>query len=73
MIKVIPNQVVCENCMAKLEYETSDVIETITKFPTIEFEPDSKSLLGGAWVVNGYVDVVKKHIECPNCKTKIIV
>lgn len=28
MIKVIPNQVVCENCMAKLEYETSDVIET---------------------------------------------
>jgi hypothetical protein len=22
-------------------------------------------------VVNGYVDVVKKYIECPICKTKI--
>lgn len=71
MIKVIPNQVVCKNCMAKLEYESSDVIETITKYPNIEFEPDDSILLGGSWVVNGYVTIVKKYIECPNCKTKI--
>ena len=25
MIKVIPNQVVCKNCMVRLEYESSDV------------------------------------------------
>lgn len=47
MIKVIPNQVVCKNCMAKLEYESSDVIKTITKYPNIEFEPDDSILLGG--------------------------
>ena len=35
MIKVIPNQVVCKNCMAKLEYESSDVIQTVTKYPNI--------------------------------------
>lgn len=73
MIKVIPNQAVCKNCLAKLEYESSDVIETITKYPNIEFEPDDSIILGGQWVVNGYVDVVKKYIECPNCKTKIIL
>lgn len=67
MIKVIPNQVVCKNCMARLEYETSDVIETIT--PNIEFKPDDKILLGCDCVVNGHV--VKKYIECPICKTKI--
>ena len=71
MIKVIPNQVVCKNCMAKLEYESSDVIQTVSKYPNIEFEPDDSLLLGGSWVVNGYVEVVKKYIECPNCKTEI--
>lgn len=73
MIKVIPNQVVCKNCMTKLEYESSDVIETSTKYPDIEFEPDDSDslLLGGSWVVNGYVTIVKKYIECPNCKTQI--
>lgn len=71
MIKVIPNQVVCKNCMTKLEYESSDVIETINKYPNIEFEPNDSILLGGSWVVNGHVEVVKKYIECPNCKTKI--
>ena len=71
MIKVIPNQVVCKNCMAKLEYESSDVIQTITKHPNIEFEPDNSTLLGGSWVVNGYVEIVNKHIECPICKAKI--
>jgi len=71
MIKIIPNQVVCKNCLAKLEYESSDVIETITKYPNIEFEPDNSIILGGNWVVNGYVTVVKKHILCPNCKSKI--
>lgn len=71
MIKVIPNQVVCKNCMAKLEYESSDVIETITKYPNIEFEPTDSILLGGKWIVNGFVEVVNKHIECPICKTKI--
>lgn len=71
MIKVIPNQVVCKNCMAKLEYESSDVIQTVTKYPNIEFEPDNSILLGGSWVVNGYVESVKKYIECPICKTEI--
>jgi transcription elongation factor Elf1 len=72
MIKVVPNQVVCENCMAKLEYETSDVIETVEKYPNIEYEYGHYSRFGGgSWVVNGYVDVVKKYIECPICKTKI--
>lgn len=64
MITVIPNQVVCKNCMARLEYESSDVIKTVTKYPNIEF-------IGGGWKVNGYVEIVDKHIECPNCKTKI--
>lgn len=73
MIKVIPNQVVCKNCMANLEYESSDVIKTTTKYPNIEFEPDDNIILGGRWIVNGYVDVVKKYIECPNCKTKVIL
>lgn len=71
MIKVIPNQVVCKNCMARLEYESSDVIKTITKYPNIEFEPHDSILLGGSWVVNGYVEVTKKHIECPVCKAKV--
>lgn len=71
MIKVIPNQVVCKNCMAKLEYETSDVIETVEKYPNIEYESDHYSVFGGGLVVNGYEEVVKKYIECPNCKTKI--
>lgn len=71
MIKVIPNQAVCKNCMTKLEYESSDVIQTVSKYPNIEFEPDDSLLLGGSWVVNGYVEVVKKYIECPNCKTEI--
>jgi hypothetical protein len=70
MIKVIPNQVVCEKCMAKLEYESSDVIETITKCPNIEVEADDSTMLGYRFA-NGYVEVVKKHIECPVCKTKI--
>ena len=71
MIKVIPNHVVCKNCMAKLEYESSDVTQTVTKYPNIEFEPDDSILIGGSWVVNGYVEVVNKYIECPNCKIKI--
>lgn len=71
MIRVIPNQVVCKNCMAKLEYESSDVIKTVTKYPNIEFKPDDSILLGGSCVVNGYVEVVNKHIECPICKAKI--
>ena len=73
MITVIPNQVVCKNCMSILEYESSDVIETIIKYPIIEFEPDDKILLGGTWVVKGYEDEPQKYIECPNCKTKIIL
>ncbi len=64
MIKIIPNQVECKNCMAKLEYESSDVIKTITKYPNIE-------RIGGGWIINDYVEIVKKYIECPNCKTKI--
>lgn len=71
MIKVIPNQVVCKNCMTNLEYESSDVIETFTTYPNIEFEPVDNVLLGGNCVVNGCVGVVKKYIECPICKTKI--
>lgn len=74
MIKVIPNQAVCKNCMTKIEYESSDVIQTTTKYPNIEFEPDDRFgslLIEGNWVVNGYVEVVDKHIECPICKTKI--
>lgn len=71
MIKVIPNQVVCKNCMAKLEYESSDVIKTVTKYPNILFEPDDSILIGGHWAVDGFVEVVDKHIECPICKTKI--
>lgn len=71
MIKVIPNQVVCKNCMAKLEYETSDVIQIVDKYPNIEFVPDDSILLGGNLVVNGYTEVVKNYIECPNCKAKI--
>lgn len=71
MIKVIPNQVECKNCMAKLEYETSDVIQIVDRYPNIEFKPHNGILLGGSWVVNGYKEVVKKYIECPNCKTKI--
>lgn len=73
MIKIIPNQVVCKNCLAKLEYESSDVIKTITKYPNIEFEPDDNKLSGlltGNWVASY---VVEKYIECPNCKTKIIL
>lgn len=53
------------------EYASSDVIKTVTKYPNIEFEPDNSILLGGSWVVNGYVEVVDKHIECPICKAKI--
>lgn len=71
MIKVIPNQIVCKNCMTNLEYESSDVKEIVEKYPDIEFEPDRYSLLGGAWIVKGYEEVVKKYIECPICKTKI--
>lgn len=71
MIKVIPNQVVCKNCMVRLEYESSDVIKTTTKYPKIEFEPDDSALLGGRCVINGYVEIAEKYIECPNCKTKI--
>jgi DNA-directed RNA polymerase subunit RPC12/RpoP len=72
MIKIIPNQVVCKNCMAKLEYESSDVIKTITKYPNIEIEPDDDILLGFK-IVNGYKEVSQKYIECPICKTKIIL
>lgn len=64
MITVIPNQVVCKNCMAKLEYESSDVIKTVSEYPNIKS-------IGGRWKVDGYVEIVDKHIECPNCKTKI--
>lgn len=71
MIKVIPNQVVCKNCMAKLEYESSDVIKIITKYPNIKFKQDDSKLLKGSWVVNGHIEIVDKYIECPNCKTKI--
>jgi hypothetical protein len=71
MIKIIPNQVVCKNCMTNLEYESSDIKEIVEKYPDIEFECDCYSLLGGAWVVKGYEEVVKKYIECPICKTKI--
>ncbi len=71
MIKVIPNQVVCENCMAKLEYESSDVIQIIDKKPNIEFEPDDSALISVRCVDKGYVEIVKKYIECPICKTKI--
>lgn len=71
MIKVIPNQVVCKNCMSRLEYESSDVIQTIDKYPNIEIEPDDSALISVKCVVNGYVETVKKYIECPICKTKI--
>ena len=74
MINVIPNQAVCKQCMTKVEYESSDVMQTTTKYPNIEFEPNDRFgslLIDGNWVVNGYVEVVHKYIECPNCKTKI--
>jgi hypothetical protein len=73
MITVIPNHVACKNCMAILKYESSDVINRIVKHPIIEFEPDEHILLGGCWVVNGYEEVSQKYIECPICKTKIIL
>ena len=72
MIKVIPNQVTCKNCMTNLEYESSDVKEIIEKYPNIEFEPGRYPLIGcSGWTINGYEEVVKKYIECPICKTKI--
>lgn len=58
MIKVIPNQAVCKQCMTKVEYESSDVMQTTTKYPNIEFEPNDRFgslLIDGNWVVNGYV------------------
>lgn len=64
MIKIIPNHAVCKNCMARLEYESSDVIKTVYEYPNIKS-------IGGRWIVDGYVEIVDKHIECPNCKTKI--
>jgi transcription elongation factor Elf1 len=70
MIKVIPNQVVCKNCMTNLEYESSDNKEIVEKYSDIVFEWNRYSLLGGAWVVKEYEEVVKKYIECPICKTK---
>ena len=71
MIKVIPNQVVCKNCMVNLEFERSDIMQTVTEHPNIEFEPNDSIILGGSWVVTGYTEVVQKYIECPICKTKI--
>ena len=56
--------------MAKLEYETSDVIETITKRPIIDVEDDDSIMLGFRFV-ESYKEVVNKHIECSICKTKI--
>ena len=73
MIKVIPNKVVCKNCMSILEYESSDVIETIIKHPIIDIEPDDDILLGATCVTKGYKVESLKYIECPNCKTKIIL
>lgn len=73
MITIFPNHVLCNNCMAILKYESSDVIETIIKHPIIEFESDDKIFLGGTWKVKGYEDVPQKYIECPNCKTKILI
>lgn len=73
MIKVIPNQVLCKNCMTNLEYESSDVIETITTYPNIEVEPDDRALISVRCVTNGHVEVVKKYIECPICNTKIML
>ncbi len=57
--------------MVRLEYETSDVIETIDKLPNMEYKIDDNMLLSGTWVINDFVEVVNKHIECPICKTKI--
>ena len=71
MITVFPNIVLCNNCMALLKYESSDVIETIIKHPIIECEPDEHTLIGGTWVVKGYKKESQKYIECPICKTKI--
>ena len=72
MIKVIPNQVVCSNCMSILEYESSDVIETIIEYPNI---PDDDKILlgGGTCVTNDYKKESLKYIQCPTCKTKIIL
>ena len=33
MIKVVPNTVVCKTCMAKLEFETSDINIKTKKIP----------------------------------------
>lgn len=75
MIAVIPNQVVCKNCMTILKYENSDVIKTTTKYPNMEFEAyDNRDILrGGCWEVNGYKEVSQEYIECPICKTKIVI
>ena len=66
MIKVIPNQVVCTNCMSILEYENSDVIETIIKCSIFEDDDFTR-------VTNDYKEESLKYIECPNCKRKIIL
>ena len=66
MIKVIPNQVVCSNCMSILEYESSDVIETTIKCSIFENDDFTR-------VTNDYEEKSLKYIECPNCKTKTIL
>lgn len=37
MIKVIPNQVVCKNCMAKLEYDSQESMKLNTYNPLFRY------------------------------------
>lgn len=64
MIKVVPNEVVCKECMSKLEYETSDVVIKTKTYPNIEYRDDK-------WVVDGEVVVKYKHIVCPVCNSEV--
>ena len=64
MIKVVPNEVVCKECMSKLEYEASDVVINTATYPNIEYRDDK-------WIVDGEVVVKYKHIVCPVCNSKV--
>ena len=64
MIKVVPNEVVCKECMSKLEYEASDVVIKTKTYPNIEYIYDK-------WIVDGEVVVKHKYIICPVCNSKV--
>ena len=64
MIKVVPNEVVCKECMSKLEYEASDVVIKTETYPNIKYKDDK-------WIVDGEVVVNYKHIICPVCNNNV--